>query len=571
MRRLPLDHPGTADHRSPSRFLWWLAKGQSRTLAAGMAFGCIWMVSQAIMPAIIGRAIDDGVAAKDTEALLWLASVFLAVGLIQALSGIMRHRYAVVNWLTAAYRTVQLVTRQSTRLGGTLPRRVDTGEVIAIGTSDLSHIGNLMDVTARTAGSVASVIVVTVILLRTSVTLGLIVLLGVPAVLLLTSPLLTPLERRQRQQREQTGQLATVATDIVTGLRVLRGIGGEQRFHARYVRASQRVRSAGVRVARLQSVLDSAEVLLPGIFVVVVVWVSARFAVQGQISPGQMVALYGYAVFLLLPLRTTIEFANKYIRAIVSARRIIRVLELQPDDLTTDPLPGPAPGCELVDVASGLVVAPGLLTALVSEQPESTALIADRLGRHAPGEVRWGGVPLDRIDRDELRRRVLVSDTNAALFSGPLREAVDVRGRGEEALASALHAAAAADVLDVLPGRLDGMLTERGRALSGGQRQRLVLARALDLDPEVLVLVEPTSAVDAHTEARIADRLYAARAGRTTVVTTSSPLLLDRADQVALVVDGRVVNSGSHHDLLRSDPAYRAVVTREMSEPEEAR
>ncbi|MCA9794244.1 MAG: cation:proton antiporter [Candidatus Eremiobacteraeota bacterium] len=176
MRRLPLDHPGVADHRSPGRFLWWLARGQWRTLVMGMVFGIIWMSSQAVLPALLGRAIDRGVAAKDTSALLTWAGLMLAVGLVQAVSGILRHRYAVTNWLTAAYRTVQLVGRQSCDLGATLPRRVSTGEVVAIGTSDLSHLGQVMDVSARFSGAVVSFLLVSAILLATSVTLGLVVL-----------------------------------------------------------------------------------------------------------------------------------------------------------------------------------------------------------------------------------------------------------------------------------------------------------------------------------------------------------------------------------------------------------
>ena len=112
----------------------------------GMLFGIVWMSSQAVMPAVIGRAIDRGVAAQDGTALLELAALMLAIGLVQALSGIMRHRFAVTNWLTAAYRTVQLVGRHAVHLGGTLPRKVSTGEVVAIGTSDISHLGQVMDV-----------------------------------------------------------------------------------------------------------------------------------------------------------------------------------------------------------------------------------------------------------------------------------------------------------------------------------------------------------------------------------------------------------------------------------------
>jgi ABC-type multidrug transport system fused ATPase/permease subunit len=161
-----------------------------------------------------------------------------------------------------------------------------------------------------------------------------------------------------------------------------------------------------------------------------------------------------------------------------------------------------------------------------------------------------------------VRRRIVVGDTSAVLFAGLLREELDLRDRGEAALRRALHAAAAEDVLDALPGGLDGRVTERGRSFSGGQRQRLVLTRALLADPEVLVLVEPTSAVDAHTEARIADRLVRARSGRTTVVTTSSPLVLDRADVVLFLDGGRVVAEGEHHQLLRDVPSYAAYVTR---------
>jgi ABC-type multidrug transport system fused ATPase/permease subunit len=537
------------------------------TLAMAMLFGIVWMVCQAVMPAVIGKAIDDGIAARDSSALLQWTLAMLAIGVLQAVAGIMRHRFAVTNWLSAAYRTVQLVARQATHLGATLPKRVATGEVVAIGTSDLAHIGNAMDITARAAGAVVSFLVVAVILLKTSVTLGLVVLVGVPVLLLLIGPLLKPLQRRNLAQREMMGHLSNVATDIVSGLRILRGIGGERVFHDRYVADSQRVRRAGVQVGRLQSLLDACQVLLPGIFVVIVVWIGARFAVQGRISAGELVAFYGYAAFLLIPLRTATEFANKWIRAFVAARRVVRVLGLAPE--VTDPdqaYEEPAAGADLVDVGSGLRVRHGLVTALVSERPEETALIADRLGLYAPGEVRWGDVPLSGLPRSVVRRRIVVSDTGSTLFSGPLRESLDIRGRGDDEVLAALLTASAEDVLAALPEGFDTQVTERGRAFSGGQRQRLVLARALTADPDILVLVEPTSAVDAHTEARIADRLVARRAGRTTVVTTSSPLLLDRVDVVAFVRDGAVVAVGEHHDLLRHEPAYRAVVTREVEE-----
>lgn len=548
-----------------------MARGQWRTLAMGMAFGIVWMSAQAVMPAVIGLAIDRGVAAKDGGALLTWSLVLLAIGLVQAGSGIMRHRFAVTNWLTAAYRTVQLVARQTVHLGGTLPRKVSTGEVVAIGTSDLSHLGQVMDVSARFAGAVVSFLLVAVILLNTSVTLGLVVLVGVPLLMLLIGPLLSPLQRRSARQRGLMGELSNTASDIVGGLRVLRGIGGEQVFHDRYRRESQATRRAGVEVARLQSVLDALQVFLPGVFVVVVVWLGARYAVDGRISPGELVAFYGYSAFLMIPLRTATEYANKLIRGQVAARRVCRVLALTPD-LTEPACPAASPpvGSDLTDARTGLRVRAGSLTAIVCEEPDQSALLADRLGLAAAevdDDVHLGGVPLTRLARAEVRDRILVSDTGASLFSGRLADRLDVRGGGD--VPAALETASAEDILEALPDGLETEVAERGRTFSGGQRQRLVLARALAADPEVLVLVEPTSAVDAHTEARIAARLRGHRAGRTTVVTSTSPLVLDAVDEVALLSGGRIVATGRHADLLESDPTYRAVVTRETEPAQE--
>jgi ABC-type multidrug transport system fused ATPase/permease subunit len=320
----------------------------------------------------------------------------------------------------------------------------------------------------------------------------------------------------------------------------------------------------------VQSVLDALQVFLPGVFVVVVVWLGARYAVEGRITPGELVAFYGYSAFLMMPLRTATEYANKLIRARVAAQRVCKVLSLTPDLI--DPVElaaSPGPNSTLADARTGLTVRPGTLLAIVCEQPDESSALADRLGLCAPAiddEVTLGGVALTALARSEVRRRIVVSDTGAVLFSGRLGDSIDVTRRGN--LNDALSTASAWDILEALPEGLESLVTERGRSFSGGQRQRLVLARALAADPEILILVEPTSAVDAHTEARIAARLRSQRRGRTTIVTSSSPLMLDAVDEVAFLRDGRVVAVGTHGALLRNNRDYRLVVTRE-SELEE--
>ncbi|MEJ7757249.1 MAG: ABC transporter ATP-binding protein [Nocardioidaceae bacterium] len=206
----------------------------------------------------------------------------------------------------------------------------------------------------------------------------------------------------------------------------------------------------------------------------------------------------------------------------------------------------------------------GEITAVVSDDMAVSAALADRLGRYAPGDVTLGGVPLDALPRAVVRRRIVVNDTATALFSGRLHDTLDVSGRSDPAaVEAAVHTASAEDVIDALPEGLDALVEERGRSFSGGQRQRIALARALLTDADVLVLVEPTSAVDAHTEARIAQRLRQHRKGRTTVIASLSPLLLDEVDTVAFIADGKVVASGPHRTLLADVPAYHRVVNRE--------
>jgi ABC-type multidrug transport system fused ATPase/permease subunit len=562
MRSFPVSDPGLPDRRSPARYLLWAARAQLATMVGGAAWGVLWMVTQALMPATIGRAIDEGVTAKNTDALLLWSGVLLLLGAVQAVAGVMRHRFAVSNWLGAAFRTVQVTSRHAAHLGATLPKRLATGEVVSVGIADVSHIGGAMEITARGSGAVVAIVLVGAILLFTSLPLGLIVLIGVPVMAALVAPMLRPLHHAQRHQRDLQGELATRSGDIVSGLRVLRGIGGEKVFADRYREESQAVRTAGVRVARSESFLEGAQVLLPGLLVALVTWIGARFALAGHITIGQLVSFYGYSVFLVEPMRTLTEAADRLIKAHVAARRVIRILATEPE-LQDEGTATEAAG-DLVDEASGLTVRPGRLTAVAAASPEDAQAIADRLGRFSDGAVTWGGVPLRELMLPAVREGVLVADTGARLFTGRLRDELVVTGdHSDRVLRDALQAACATDIVEELPDGLDAEVAEGGREFSGGQQQRLKLARALVADPEVLILVEPTSAVDAHTEARIAGRLAGFRRGRTTVVCTTSPLVLDWADEVAFVESGRVTAAGTHRDLLAATPRYAATVTRE--------
>jgi ABC-type multidrug transport system fused ATPase/permease subunit len=567
MIKLPFSDPGNPDTRSPARFLVWVGRQQLGTLLGGVFFGVLWMVSQALMPAAIGRAIQDGIVEDNNRALAQWTLILLGLGATTAVAGVMRHRFAVSNWLQASFRMAQVVAHHAARTGHAIKKEHSTGEVVATVSNDAMRAGGAFDITARLSGAIVSYIVVAIILLSASVTLGLVVLLGVPVLVLLMGTVIKPLQARQAEQREEVGKLTALGADTAAGLRVLRGIGGENAFFHRYQDRSQEVRQAGVRVALPQSTLDAAQVFIPGLFVVLVTWLGARFALSGKIDVGDLVAFYGYAAFLVLPLRTAAEAVDKITRSFVGAKRMLGILAVE-RDILEPPRPGAEPPerVPLKDLGSGLVVEPGKLVGLVSATPDEAARIADRLGRFRDDDgVVLGDVHLADLPIESVRRRIVVSEADPVIFSGTLRSELDPWGRvdgQDEEIHAAIAVANAEDVVEALPEGLDAYVDERGRSFSGGQRQRLVLARALLSDAEVLVLVEPTSAVDAHTEARIARRLREAREGKTTVVITASPLMLDQTDHVFFVEDGRVVAEGTHRELLKTSPAYKWTVTR---------
>ncbi|RSS64702.1 ABC transporter ATP-binding protein [Streptomyces sp. WAC07061] len=540
-----------ADSRGPWAYLWWLVRIRPWPLVLAAALGVLWMIPLALVPLVIGRAIDA--AGQDTgQTGLYLWSLLaLGLGVLQALAGAGLIQAAVGAEAHALSTTHRVLMRQVVRLGATLRGKARAGDVAASAAADVESIGNSFEVIGRTVGAVVAAVLVAVALTVTSPVLGLAVLVGVPAAVLSIGPLLRPLQERDEAQRELMGVATSQAGDIVAGLRILRGIGGEAAFAARFRRTSQQVRRAGESAGRMEAWLQAAGVFLPGLVTVGIVWLGARLALNGTITAGELVAFYGASAFLTLPVSTATEAAETLSLAKVAAGRVCTLLRLTPDTVRPElPEPLPAGALALTDPDSGITAEAGRLTVLTGPA-DRMADLADRLARPGPAgpsAVRLGGVPLDRVDPAELSARLLRSGPADTLFSGTVREELSAgSARSREALARALYAADASDVVAALPGGPDAWLDEGGRALSGGQRQRLVLARALLAAPDVLVLEDPTASVDAHTEARIVDRVAALRAGRTTVVLTDSPLWRGAADRtVRLAAEPDAAADGRH-------------------------
>ena len=601
--------------------LRWLLRRAAVPVALATLAACTSNIIQAIVPAFLGQALDAGIE-NGLNARIWgIGALLLVLFVVYAVGDTMLSYFGVQAWMRTAFDVDRLVGRQVSATGKDLSRQVSTGEVATIIASDADHLGKLIQHLPALLGAAASFIVVAVLMLRTSVSLGLVVILGMPLVAAIVTLVIRPLQKRQAIQREAQSAVTTITTDTVAGLRILRGIGGEDVFARRYRDASQELRRRGVEVASSQATLMTLQVLLPGLFAAIVVWVAARMAVAGSLTPGGLITFYGYTAYLSWPLWVFTNSVQDYTRAAVGARRLSHLLEVTPaagslvERLDLDPAAAHPVSGDLVDTGSGLRLEEGRMTALVCPDPEVSAALATRLGRFTDSgpTVTLAGRPLTTMPLEQVRASVVVAGATAQLFTGTLREALDVRGGpdpqpasredlvraeaerttgadvdlqvraqerdmpGDDRLLEAIEIADAGDVLTSLSEGLAGMITEKGRSLSGGQRQRVALARALLTEAPTLVLIEPTSALDSHTEARVAAQVHRARAGRTTVVVTASPLVLEACDEVVFLdSSGTELLRSTHRELMamaREGDAqaadYRAVVSRALGEDAE--
>jgi putative ABC transport system ATP-binding protein len=529
------------------------AGARPRELAAAALLVSLHQLAEAAVPVTVGWVIDLAVVNRDSGALLRWLTVVGAVFVVLASSAFVGYWLGARTERMAAHRIRLDVAARVLHPAGGAPGR--SGELVSTAGSDADRAGLVCRVVWGGIATLAALVGGAVVLLDASVVLGLVVLGGVPLVLLSSRLLARPLVGRAEAEQESLAAATAVATDVITGLRVIKGIGAERAAAESYRGASRTALRARLAAANFTGGYLGATNVITGLFLVVVAWVGGRLALEGTISIGELVAGVGLAQFLIGPLERLTELGPILAGARGSARRVATVLAAPPavTDGTGTLSVRPA-GALRVRLPDGLAVdvAAGEHVGVVTLQAADAAALLDVLARDADAPVQLDGTDLREVELDEARRALLVARHEATLFEGTV---ADNTGRDPAPLA----AAAADEVVETLPHGLDSEVGERGRTLSGGQRQRIGLARALAEHPPVLVLHDPTTAVDAATEHRIATGVSTLRAGRTTVVVASSPALLARCDRVLLVDRGAVVASGSHAELV-ADARYRQAV-----------
>lgn len=545
--------------------------GQRRDVVVGSVLSAAHQTGEALVPVLIGVIVDRAVARPDAGALLrWL--VVLAVVYCMLSFGFQAGARAGERSAELAAHRLRLdvVGRILAPRGGAEAGR-PPGALVNVATEDARRVGAVNMALNLGVAAVVGVVAGAVLLLRASVPLGLLVLLGAPVLMALGHFLARPLEHRSEAEQEQAAHASGVAADLVAGVRVLKGLRAEHAAVRRYRATSQASRAANVRAARAEALQTGLMLTLTGTFIALVALVGGRLVLSGSIGLGALVSAVGLALFLPGPIATLAWMGAEFAKARASAARIAGVLAA-PGEVgggTAEPAL-PSPGALRVrglghGGLSGLdlEVRPGEHVGVVVTDPADAAVLLRCLARRCDpdeGRIELDGVPLTELAPEALRSVLLVSDHDAQLFDGSLLDNVTAAAAPGADPGPAMDAAAVDEVASALPGGVHGRIGERGSSLSGGQRQRVALARALAADRSVLVVHDPTTAVDAATEARIAEGVRRARADRTTVLVTSSPALLAGTDRVVLVDGGTVVAEAPHEDLVLSHPVYRAAV-----------
>ncbi len=530
---------------------------------------------EALVPVFVGATVDAAIEPSDEGALaLWLG--LLAV-LFVFLAAAYRNgaRVSVAATERAAHDLrLRLVERVLDPRGGGEGGRLP-GELVSVASADVDAAAGIVRAVAFGVGVAVALCAGAAVLLLTSAALGVMVLVGLPVALFLAGRLARPLGRRAAGQQARAADAAGVATDLVDGLRVLQGIGGVAAGVARYRSASRASLDATLGAARAEAAFEASAVLVGGVALAAVALVGGRLAAQGEISIGELIAAVGVTQFLVGPLARLAWVGTMVARARASAERLATALAAPPavgagDGGTGADHGGGAVGLVVDGLRHGpldgfaLDVPAGSVHGVAIDDPAAAEALLDCLGREAEpaaGAIAIGGTPLGALDPAAARAAVVVCPHEPALLADTVEANVAAAAGGDAAaVARAIAAAAVEDVVAALPDGAATRLSDGGRSLSGGQRQRVALARALAAPAPVLVLHEPTTALDAATEARVAAALRAVRAGRTTVLVTTSPALLAACDTVTVVRDGRAAAAGGHAELLAADTAYREAV-----------
>ncbi|WP_181064348.1 ABC transporter ATP-binding protein [Pseudoclavibacter sp. AY1F1] len=578
-----------AQTTGPRRLIVQTAMSVKRWLAPATALFVSHQLCEVAVPVVVGLVIDRGIVDRDVPQLaVWLA---VLVGVFVLLAWSYRAGvYFLVHGIQRAHHALRMrVSERTLDPRGFGDRQRPTGELLGIGGSDVQRVafGGLLFV--HPAAELAAVIAAGAVLVSIAWPLGLAVILGGPAFLLLLDRFGRHLRTRAEDQQRLTADSASLAANAIAGFRTLTALGATGRASRGYAQASERARVAAIATRRAEAWFVAVSSTATGIFVVAIGVIAAFLAFQGTITVGQLITVVGVVQVVMGPMEAlAVNVGAVWARAGASSKRVLSLLQAPyareprlgeqvagaPD--AGRPLPGatlapastPPPALSVTGLTGEhlrelqFTVERGEIVGVVAEAHDAAELVSLLGGRIHPsgGSIKVDGLPLDEVDANRLHELVTAAPHAAHTVPGTVAANVVGIGSWSRFPDDALTAAAFEDVLDQLPQGVRTPLGGAGRTLSGGQRQRLALARALAAPAPVLVLHEPTGSIDAVTEQHIGERMRSATAARATVVVCSNPQLLVRADRVLVLRGGALAAEGTHDELLAKHPPYSEAI-----------
>lgn len=526
-----------------------ITKGRRAILCALIMLSLVQSLAEASLPVGLGMLVNAVGRHNITS--------FAAIGVFLVSAVLVRITASVSAHIIGTKTGIDIrVRHKETLVGHMISHRevsgtgLSAGDIIEVAEDDIGAIADGFSAIEFTVVGIGTYIAAGVYLLTQSWRVGISILIAVPVLCLLLPRVLGKLRGYLSDYRKTAGTVTSMAEDAATGHRVLSGIRGRSAFLESYRKTSLEMKCKGLDVANMRALIDGLRELIPALVLLAVLGMALLQWQAGWMDAGQLVSFYGLATYLLQPVTSVISALQRLVPAAVGLEREQNVLSSGREPRSgTDAIPAVR---EVSDPQTGLRISAGYSVVFADTLSEMRN-IAERLaGADSKGEGRVNGIPYNTYSETAIRRAAILVDTDAILVSGTLSQILGGSRYSEADKIHALREASLGELADRSENRLDQYIADGGRNLSGGQRQRLVLARSLIPDPQVLVLVEPTSALDTVTEDDVIKQLYQDRRGAVTVAVTRSPAHMLQADTVFWIRDGAVFLNGAHRELMKN-------------------
>jgi len=541
-----------------------------------------------VMPQIIRQMIDQGIDSQETSSLVWGALALLGITVVKGVLTYIQGQFAEVASQNVAYDLRNAIQQKLTSLSFSFHDQIETGDLLSRAVQDVERIRFLTGrATIRLLDGVLILLATAGVLVWMQPRLALLVIATMPLLAYQALRFGRQFRPLSLEIQKQIGVLTISVEQNLRGIKVVKAFAQEDAEIERFDAAMRKWITLASRSARLQSLMSPLLILIANLGMVFIIWYGGSLVISGALSIGELVAFTAYLGQVVEPVRRLGLIIPAVAIASSSAERIFEILDAV-QDVGDEPGAQPLAAVEgrvrfeqvsfgyrsretLAAVLSGIdfEVQPGQVVALLGRTGSGKSTIISLIPRFydpTAGRITVDGIDIRRITLNSLRRQIGIVMQETTLFAGSIRDNIAFGNpqASEEAIIRAAEAAQAHQFIQEMPQGYATRVGERGVTLSGGQRQRIAIARALLMDPRILILDDATASVDTETE-RLIQLAYAhLMQGRTTFIIAHRLTTVRQADLILVLENGQIADRGTHEELLAFSPRYREIYERQL-------